>query len=120
MRKEWGGEYRQHLNAINNITALAPDGVPERFLGGRTADGKKIGDDPGIIKWLASIAREFNPAAPYVPVGSSNPAAALGDRIGQIEKIMHTPEYWQDSKVQEEYRNLVSARDKMQGRSSAA
>lgn len=120
LRQEWGAEYRPNINAINNILEMAPDGTGERLLAGRTADGKRIGDDPGIIKWLAALAREFNPAMPHIPAGSGNPMKATGDRIAEIEAKMGTPEYWQNSRLQEEYRDLVEAREKYQSRSSAA
>lgn len=121
LRKEWGNDYRPNINAINNITALAPEGVAERFLGGRTADGKKIGDDPGIIKWLAAIAKEFNPAAAYIPVGTAAPGKAIGDRIGEIEGMMRdrNSDYWRNDAIQAEYRDLIDARERYQGRGAA-
>lgn len=121
LRQEWGGEYRMHLNSINNLTALAPEGVAERLLAGRTADGKRIGDDPGIIKWLAAVSREFNPAMPHIPAGSGNPIKATSDRIGEIEAMMtkNPREYWQNEAVQSELRDLYAAREKLNGRNAA-
>lgn len=120
LRKEWGNDYRPNINAINNITALAPEGVAERFLAGRTADGKKIGDDPGIIKWLAAIAKEFNPAAAYIPVGTAAPGKAIGDRLSEIKGMMGTEAYWKNPAIQEEFRQLTEAQERYSGRPSAA
>lgn len=119
LRKEWGNDYRPNINAINNITALAPEGVAERLLAGRTADGRKIGDDPGIIKWLAAIAKEFSPAAAYIPVGTTAPGKAIGDRLAEIKSMMGTEAYWKNPAIQEEFRQLTEAQEKYSGRSAA-
>ena len=39
-------------------------------MGGRTADGYRVGDDPHVLRWLAGLAREMNPAATLLPAGT--------------------------------------------------
>lgn len=119
LRKEWGSSYRAEVAGIRNFLALAPEGVADRLFGGRTADGKLIGDDPHVLKWLASLSREVNPMASLVPAGSADPMKAGEGRIKEIEGMMNSEAYWKDSSVQEEYRALIEARDKTQRRSAA-
>ena len=72
LRTDWGNDYRPNLNAVKNLVSQAPKDVQERLFGGRTADGKLIGDDPSTLKWLAQLSREINPAASLLPPGSQN------------------------------------------------
>lgn len=121
LRAEWGAEYRGNVTAIKNIGDMFPDGSFDRLISGRTADGKLIGDDPAILRGLAMLAREFNPAAPHIPVGSSNPMQGISSRISEIQQIMRTDPsaYWANQKMQDEFRDLLAAQEKMQGRSAA-
>lgn len=121
LRKEWGAGYRGEVASIQNFLALAPDGVAERLFSGRTADGKLIGDDPAVLRWLASLSREANPMASLVPAGSADPMKAGADRIKEIEGMMAKGDsaYWRDDAVQAEYRSLIDARNKTQSRQAA-
>jgi len=118
LNKEWGGEFRAHINGISNLMASAGDDVKDALFNGRTADGHIIGNDPRILRWLAGMAKEMNPMGALMPAGTSNALAAGHSRIAEIEKMMRDQSsgYWKDAKVQAEYRDLVSARDTMKAR----
>lgn len=118
LRNEWGGEYRGNVQAVNNLLALAPDGVAQRLLGGRMADGSMVANDPAVIKWLHGLARELNPAASALPPGMPATTASVTSRIAEIEKVMREDQgaYWKDQKMQEEYRALLGAKEKMAAR----
>lgn len=122
LRDDWGQEFKPNINAIGAMFDGAPEGVKDRLLGGRTADGRKIGDDPAVLRFLAGIAREINPAATVMPAGATQPGKGLEDRIKEIEQIMATDQrkYWSDNAIQEEYGRLLAAREKMQARGQAA
>ncbi len=120
LNKEWGPEFRPNINAVSNLLASAPEGVKDRLFAGRTADGQVIGNDPQVLRWLAGLAREVNPLGTLMPAGTSDPMKSGEARIKEIEGLMRGPEaqtkYWKDSSVQEEYRNLLDAREKMTAR----
>lgn len=116
---DWGPEFKANVNSVANLLATAPDGVAERIQGGRTADGKKLGDDPGVMRWLAQLSRELNPAATLLPAGQTN-QAGLEARINEIKDLMtQEPQaYWGKPAVQKEYRELLAARAKIQARAA--
>lgn len=118
LNKEWGAEFRPNINAISNLLSGAPEGVKDALFAGRTADGNIIGNDPRVLKWLAGLAREINPMGALMPAGTSQPMVAGENRIKEIEKTMREqPDaYWKDSSIQEEYRNLLTARQTVQER----
>jgi hypothetical protein len=119
LREEWGADYRRNVNAVSNLMGTMPEEVKEELLAGRTASGRMIGNHPEIVKWLAAKALEVNPAATLLPAGQSN-TAGLNNRLGEIEAMMRTEpgKYWKDENIQKEYRDLISARDKMKDRAA--
>lgn len=115
LREEWGGEYKQNINQIKNLLSSAPEGIEERLLGGRTADGKVVGNDPETLKWLAGLARQINPVATVVPGAGANQASAVQDEIQQIETVMRTEpdKYWKDPKMQARLKELYDASERL-------
>lgn len=120
LRGEWGADYRANLNAVKNLLAGMPEGAADNFLGGRLADGTRIGDNPGIVRWMSSMSRELNPAATLMPAGMGDVGKGVNDRITEIEKLMQTdrPAYFRNEPMQEEYRRLLEARDRMKSRAA--
>lgn len=115
LREEWGGEYKQNINQIKNLLSTAPEGIEERLLGGRTADGKVVGNDPETLKWLSGLARQINPVATVVPGAGANQASAVQDEISQIETTMRTEpdKYWKDPKMQARLQELYQAQERL-------
>jgi len=124
LRTDWqGADYRQNLTAVSNMMAGWPEGLAARVLAGRTPDGRKIGDDPAFVKQMASLARELNPAATLVPLGSGDPAKSVEGRLADITAMMgdRNSEYWKGPKsdrLQQEYRDLIEAQDKIKSRAA--
>lgn len=126
LRGKWEGpDYRRNLNAIQNMMAQWPDGLADRVLAGRTPDGKKIGDDPAFIQAMAYLANELNPAATLVPHSGADASKGIEDRIAEIKSWMgaakgsdNWKKYWKDDKVQGEYRDLLTAQEKMKARAA--
>jgi hypothetical protein len=116
LRAELGADFTPNLNAAKNLLVSLPSELADNFLAGRLADGRRIGDSPAVIKWLARLSRELNPAATLVPAGTGAGRSAVG-RIAEIEGLMgdHASAYWrgpQAEAMQQEYRDLVEARDR--------
>lgn len=121
LREEWGSDYRPNLNALKNFfAATAPEGLLNRVLGARLGDGKVLGDDPEALRWLVSVAREQAPGASLLPAGTPNIGKGVDDRIAEIEKVMseNRSAYFKDAKMQDEYRELLEARTKMNQRAA--
>lgn len=118
LRAEWGPDYRPNLNAIMSLLNQAPEGIKDKFLNGTMADGTPIGNDPDMLRYLASLALQINPHTTLVPGAGANVASAIEDEIGKLETMMQnrSSEYWKGptaEKNQQRYRELVTARDKM-------
>jgi len=109
LRAEWGDEYRRNINLLKNHI---PEGIADRLLSGRLADGNPIGSDPEVLKWLVAEALAKNPSGVIVPQGGSGAVADVETRIKQIETMMrdNRKAYDKDEKVQEEYRRLIDYR----------
>ena len=121
LREEWGGDFKKNLNAVNGFLQSLPEDTRLAFENARTPDGKLIGNDPAIIKWLAATAYEINPAATIMPSSVTNPGAAIGDEIASIEKLVgdRSSDYWKGpnaEKMQARYSELLSAREKINAR----
>ena len=117
LRGEWGSEFKLNRNMITGLLDSAPEGVKDQFLGGRLADGTLIGNDPKVLRWLASLAREVNPVATVVGNGP-NQAQAIASEMAALEKMMgdRKSEYWKGDnalKHQERYRQLVTVQSKL-------
>lgn len=125
----WGESRKANIAAISTLFAEAPGGsnpdaeggLMNRVLGGRTSDGRVIGDDPDIVAWLAQMARLVNPAATLIPSGSGPNAKSIDDEIADIETFMHTnrADYFKDDAKQARYRDLIAARDTIRARKAA-
>lgn len=117
LRAEWGGDYRANINHIQGFLAQAPEGVADLIGNARGADGKAILNDPNVVRWLASVARDLNPTGTIVPAGSTV-GKGLDDEIAEIETFMKTnrAEYRKDEKKQARLRDLYDARQRQQAR----
>lgn len=128
MRAEWGTDYRPNLNAIHALLDMAPEGVKDRFMNGRAADGRPFGSDPDTMRWLAGVSRELNPVSTLVPGAGANIGQAIEDELASIETAMknRTSEYYKgptknvdgvtDTVMSHRYRQLLTAREKQKGR----
>ena len=118
LRKEWGDGYRKNINLIGGLMEQAPPGLKERLFLTRLSDGKIAGNDPGVLRWLAGLARQINPTAAVVPGEGAAAASAIETEIADIEKLMRTDRaaYNKDPAKQQRLRDLYAARDGSKGR----
>jgi len=125
LKDEMGPAYKRKVNNIASVFAKAPGGadvkneesVYARILGGRTSDGKLIGNDPDVTRWLAAMAQEMNPAGSIVE-DAEDGGKTLDARIKDIETQMRKdrPAYNKDPQMQAEYRELLDARERIQAK----
>ena len=121
LNAEWGGNFRRNINMVDGLLTRFPEDVRDLFKGGRLADGTAILNHPQVVRALASIALEVNPAGTLVPNGTSDPMKSVETRIGEIETQMRKDRvaYNKDEKLQAEYRELLGAREKLKERTAA-
>ena len=121
LRTEWGADYRRNLTATEGFLGSLPQEVQDAFANGFDGKGVPLKTNANVYKWLAQLALEANPLATVVP-GASDQPSAIADEIAAIEKRMRTdrPGYNADTKMQARYLQLLGARDKMKGSSSAS
>jgi len=123
LRQDWAGaDYKRNLQAINNFLDTGPKEVKERLMGGRTAEGRLIANDPVMLKWLAQVALDANPAAALLPTGSQN-MQGVGTRLDQLKTLVanRTSEYYKGpnaENLQAEYRNLLDVQERMKTRAA--
>lgn len=118
LRAEWGGEYRENLNAMGMLFSNAPEGLDDEILGARGPSGKLLGDNPALLKWLVSMANEVNPAATVAPGSGMGQIDSVQSEIAKIVKVMREDRkaYDADPKMQERLRKLYEAEEKLQKR----
>jgi hypothetical protein len=120
LRSEWGNEFRTNINLITNLLDTAPQGLRDKLLHGRLADGTPIGSSPEALQFLAGLARDRNPSGVVVPSGVAT-ESAIEDEIGKIEKTMreNRAAYNRDEKMQARYRDLLVWREARKGPKAA-
>lgn len=124
LREEWGQDYTSNFqSAMNHLQATFPKGpdgqdMSSLVLGARLADGSLAGDNPLFLKWMANVAHEMNPAGFVAPGSGLTQEQSVTSEIATIEQTMRTEpdKYWGDNNMQDRYRTLLEARDKLQAR----
>jgi hypothetical protein len=128
LKNDLGHAYQRKTNSIAPLFKTAPGGADvsnpkslyARVMGGRTADGKIIGNDPDMVRWLISMSQEVNPGASIVEDGDGG-IQSIDTQISAIEQRMREDRrgYNKDFAQQEKYRSLLEARNKIQSRQRA-
>lgn len=121
LKAEWGGEFEGNINAVSSLFANAPKDLMARLLTARDPhSGLSVGNDPDTVRWLVDIAKTVNPTATLVPSGK-NDISSINDEITKIESMIWSQDkaerqrYRTDDALQQRYRDLLTARQKMQG-----
>lgn len=118
--KTMGVDFNPNMLALKAFWREQPEGIVDTLLGARSPDGRIVGHIPEVAAWLAGVARELNPAATLMPVGSEQGPQAVGNRIKEIESKMYVdgkpnPEYF-SGPLEKEYRDLLTAQERMSQR----
>lgn len=118
---EWGTNFRPNVNAIEGVLQKFPEDVRDLMKGARLADGTGMFNHPSVMRTFAAVALELNPAMTLVPNTGGDSMKNVEGRIKEIEGVMAKDRkaYNKDEKMQEEYRTLLGARQKMQERKAA-
>lgn len=122
LRSEFGNEYRANLNAVQNFLASAPTGLADRLLGARDPDGKLLGDNPDLVRWLARASREINPVSTLSPA-AGDPSKTLTARKTELDALIadRSSAYYKGpnaDKLQTEYREILTYEERMKSRAA--
>lgn len=114
LKSEWGGDMAGNFAAMRPYFETVNPELFDNLMGGRMADGTKVGNHPDVLKFFAHKAVAENPLATIVPAGGSS-AESLHAEIATMEKRMRDDRnaWHKDTKAQERYRQLITARDKI-------
>lgn len=124
LKEEFGASFKRSVNAIAPLFQTAPGGTDisndqslyARLMGGRTADGRVIGNDPDMVRFLIGLAREVNPAATLTEDGDQS-GKSIDDELADIQKLRtaEPKRYWSAS-VQARELELITAQQKLRAR----
>lgn len=114
LREAWGGDYDGNIAAMRPYFETVDSDLFNNLMGGRMADGRKIGNHPAIVKFFAAKAVAENPLASVLPQQNSG-AVAIDNEIAALEKRMGEDRgaWFKDSKAQARLQALYAARDKV-------
>jgi hypothetical protein len=124
LKDEFGPSFRRSVNAIAPLFAAAPGGADitnegslyARLMGGRTADGRVIGNDPDMVRFLIGLAREVNPAATITEDGDQS-GKTIDAELADIQKLRTSePKRYWSAAVQARELELITAQQKMKAR----
>lgn len=127
LKDELGPAFKRRINSISTLFATAPGGadaknpnsVMARLLGGRTADGKIIGNDPEISKLLMTWSHEINPVASVVEDGASGTSRSIDTELAELKALRSTnPQRYYSAEVQKRELELIEAKQKDRARSA--
>jgi hypothetical protein len=125
LRQEWGPEFNGNMQAFGAFKSQLPEDLQALVFSARTADGRMLGDHPAFIKIGAALGRELNPAATLMPADTGANVQGMSTELASIEAMMGDPrsDYNRGPKsagLQQRYRDLVDALNKMKARGKAA
>jgi hypothetical protein len=126
LKDDLGPAFKRKVNAIGSLFDIAPGGpdikneksLYARLMGGRTADGKIIGNDPDVVRFMMALALDRNPAATVVEDGDQS-GKSIDAEIRDIEQVMRTDRRRYDKEFAPRYGELLAARDKVRARQRA-
>lgn len=116
LRAEWGGNYRQNANIINNFVTNKFGEQSENVLNAVLADGTLLKNNPKVIRQFLNLAQEVDPVATIGRAGMDS--NSIDQEIAIIEQTMKTNNkaYFNDKSMIKKYEELITAREKMKSR----
>lgn len=125
LTEEWGGrvEFKRNVAMAENFLQSLPGGIGATLMQSRDADGRKLGNNVEVIKWIAGMARNHGFADDFVPDangGDVSGRVSIDARLEEIKKTMADGSYWKDKNLQDEYGRLLQARERRDSRGGKA
>ncbi len=125
LKDEFGPSLGRLLTGAGALFASAPGGADAkneeslyaRLMAGRMADGRIIGDDPHMNRFLIGLAREVRPEQTVTETGDQG-GRSLAEELKDIQKLRRTDRraYDNDAAIQAREREIIEALDKQKAR----
>jgi hypothetical protein len=114
LKEAFGGDYAGNIAAMRPYFDGVDAGLFDRLMGGRTADGRKIGNDPAIVKFFANKAVAENPLAGVLEP-TNQAGASLDNEIKALEKRMGEDRagWFKDQAAQDRLQALYRAKERL-------
>lgn len=114
LREEWGGEFKANINAMRPYFEAVDAKLFDNLMGGRMADGRKVGDHPDMIRFFVAKAVSENPAVTVVPAGG-NQAETIDTEIKALQTRMRDDRdaWFKDKPAQDRLQKLYDAQAKL-------
>ena len=115
LKEEWGTDYNANLNTVNNfIETNFPQDIQEALKSGRLGDdgGTPLMSDANIMKAFATIQRQLNPLGTTTPGIGMDQIDGINEQIKKYEDRMNTKSWFNDTKAQDHYQDLLRAKEK--------
>lgn len=114
LKEEWGGDFKANVNSMRPYFESVNQTLFDNLMGGRLADGTKVGDNADIVRFFVAKSLAENPAATVVPAGA-NQIETIDSEIKAAEKRMRDDRdaWFKDKPAQERYQKLIEAKEKL-------
>lgn len=120
LRAEWGNDYKGNIGQVMGFLDGMGKELKAQFMDATLPDGRRLFNSPEVIKWLATQAREINPAGVLTPNAGENQMMSIDSELKQIDDFRRKDRkaYNADAKMQERERTLINAKNKLKERAA--
>lgn len=126
LRNEYGPQYRANLNAMGMlISEFGGKNLEEKLFGARTPDGRLLGDDPDVLKFLVDVSKAYYPDGTVTMTGTSDAAGYIDTIEREIQQLRaemadtrptDPMSYWKNPQKQARYQDLLKLKEKADAR----
>lgn len=117
LRDEWGKDFRPYMNRAQTVIDQMPGELKEIIAEARLPDGTMLKNSADFQRFLVNQSLSLNPTG--TQIGDDAEALdSIQDEIASIKQVMRDDRkrYNSDEKMQQRYRDLLAAADKMKGK----
>lgn len=123
LREEWGNDYRANMGQVGSLLDGLGKDLKAQFMDATLPDGRRLFNSPDVIKWMAGLARELNPAGVLIPNAGEGSMQSIDTELAKLKGLMANSgsEYWKGpsaEKNQARYRQLIEAQSKLKARAA--
>jgi hypothetical protein len=123
LREQWGNDYRANMGQVSSLLDSLGGDLKNQFMDATLPDGRRLFNSPEFVTWMASMAREINPAGVLIPASGGDQIKSIEAELTALKSKManRNSDYWKGptaAKQQERYRQLIEAQQKLKSRAA--